>query len=262
MTVSSETPEPKFPPGVPPASPSADSTAPRVIRVRLPAAPPYVVYAIMALTVLVYLLQMLSQFLFGVDLPVAYGVKYGQFIAEGQVWRLLTPLFLHGGIWHIGFNMYALYVLGPSLERFLGHVRFLLLYLLAGFGGNLLSLYLTPEPSLGASTAIFGLIAAQAILVYQNRFLFPNPNQAIGSMMRLAILNFLIGLSPGIDNWGHLGGFLGGGAYAWFASPVFKVVPTPFGEVLQDVRDERTWWGAAAWIGAVMALLTAVWMVL
>ncbi len=250
---------------IPPVNPPAASEQgappdPRVVKVRLPVTRPWGVYAILGVTVAVYVLQVLSKFLLGGDLPLAYGVKYGPFIAAGQVWRMVTPLFLHGGIWHIGFNMYALYVLGPGLERFLGHTRFLLLYLLAGIGGNLLSLYLTPAPSLGASTAIFGLIAAQAILVYRNRFLFPNPEKAIGSMLQLALINFLIGLTPGIDNWGHLGGFLGGGVYAWFAAPMFQVVITPQGPALQDVLEKRIWWTTAAWVGALMAFGTVLWI--
>ena len=84
------------------------------------------------------------------------GAKVNELILAGQVWRLITPILLHASILHIGFNMYALFVIGPQLERFYGHGRFLLLYLIAGFTGNVLSFVLSPNPSLGASTSVLG----------------------------------------------------------------------------------------------------------
>jgi rhomboid protease GluP len=88
------------------------------------------------------------------------------------LWRLFTPLLLHGSIAHIGFNMYALFIIGPGLERYYGHLRFLVLYLLAGFAGNVFSFLFTPALSVGASTAIFGLVAAQGVFLYRHRQLF------------------------------------------------------------------------------------------
>jgi len=108
---------------------------------------PGVTYALIGLTVLVYLLQILSQSLFGqnMDLPFIYGGKINSQILQGQVWRLITPILLHGSLLHIGFNMYALYSIGPSLEKAYGHGRFLLLYLLGGFAGNTISFLLSPQ---------------------------------------------------------------------------------------------------------------------
>ena len=122
---------------------------------------PIVTYVLVALTVAIYLLQMGTNALFHVDLPAALGMKVNQYIMAGQLWRLLTPMFLHGSILHIGFNMYALVVIGSGLERRFGNWRFLLLYVLGSFGGNVFSFMLSPNPSLGASTSIFGLLGAQ-----------------------------------------------------------------------------------------------------
>lgn len=177
-------------------------------------------YILVGVTVLIYLLQLLSQWLWGFDVPVVLGVKANELIVKGQWWRLVTPIFLHGSPFHIFLNMYALLILGPGLERYYGRLRFLTLYLLAGFAGNATSFFFSPHDSLGSSTAIFGLIGAQAIFIYQNRQLFGGQAmRALFNVLFVALINFIIGLLPMIDNWGHLGGFLGGGLFAWIAGP-------------------------------------------
>jgi rhomboid protease GluP len=160
----------------------------------------------------------------GGDIPVCYGLKVNALIRDGQWWRLLAPVLLHGSILHIGFNMYALFILGPELENLFGHRAFLALYLAAGFAGFVVSFLMTPANSLGASTAIFGLLAAQGVFVYRNKRIFGRRATTIlRSILNIAVINFIIGLSPLIDNWGHLGGFLGGGLFALIASPDFRI---------------------------------------
>ncbi len=136
---------------------------PGPISLRLPSTPPRVTYAILGLTIFVYLLQTASNFLLGYDLPLMLGAKSGDLIRQGQIWRLITPVLLHGSLLHIGFNMYALFSFGTGLERRFGHLRFLVLYLLAGFSGNVLSFLFTSGISVGSSTSIFGLIVAEGI---------------------------------------------------------------------------------------------------
>jgi len=123
-----------------------------------------------------YLLQLVSVSLYGyandaaqMDWLELYGSKINELIRAGQVWRLLTPVLLHASIPHILFNMYALLVIGVGLERYFGHGRYLLLYVLGGFTGNVLSFLLSSGYSVGASTAIFGLIGAEGVFLYQNR---------------------------------------------------------------------------------------------
>ncbi len=211
----------------------------------LPPIKPWVTYVMMGLTVLIYGLQSLSTYLTGYDLPYVLGGKVNSLILQGQVWRLLTPILLHGSILHIGFNMYALYIFGPSLERYYGHWRYLLLYLLGGYCGNVLSFLLSANPSIGASTAIFGLVAAEAVFIYCNRMLFGQ--RARGMLINLAVVvvvNLLLGLQPGIDNWGHLGGLIGGLVFAWVAGPNYKVQPSSTGLELKDVHSKHeAWWG-------------------
>ncbi|MFN2145231.1 MAG: rhomboid family intramembrane serine protease [Anaerolineales bacterium] len=181
---------------------------------------PYVTYGIIALTVLVYLVQMATQYFLKVDLPALYMIKYNPYIDSGQVWRLITPVLLHGSIMHIGFNMYAVYILGRGLEDFYGHGRFLLLYLLAGFTGTTMSYLLTANPSLGASTATFGLLLAYGVLGYHNRKVFgENSRRIVNNVIQVGLINIVLGLSPGIDNWGHIGGAIGGALLAWFGGP-------------------------------------------
>lgn len=186
---------------------------------------PVVVYTILGLTVLVFLAQLASEALLGgIDLPAALGMKVNALILRGELWRLLTPMLLHGSILHIGFNMYALYAFGPGLEHHYGKARFITLYILAGFAGNVVSFLFSPANSLGSSTAIFGLLGAEGVFLYQNRAIFGNQaRQALTQIMVIAGINLFIGLSPGIDNWGHIGGLLGGVAFAWLAGPLLDV---------------------------------------
>lgn len=191
----------------------------------MPVSKPYATYTLIAVTVVIYLLQTLTLNLYGFDLPAQLGLKYGPSIRDGQLWRLITPLFLHGSMLHIGFNMYALYSFGRGMESRFGRMRFLALYFLSGFAGNVFSFVLTPEASLGASTAVFGLLAAEAVFLFQNRAILRNQaRSAITSLIYMAGLNLMIGFSVnGVDNWGHIGGMLGGLLFAWFGGPIWKV---------------------------------------
>jgi rhomboid protease GluP len=196
-----------------------------------------VTMGLIALTVLVFLLQSLSSYVVGYDLPEYWFAKVNEFILQGQLWRLVTPILLHGSVLHILMNMYALFIIGPVIERSYGKVRFLVLYLLAGVFGNVLSFLFTSEPSLGASTSIFGLIAAQAIYVYRNRVFFGRAAQPM--LINIAIIIFInlaIGFIPGIDYWGHLGGLIGGLIFAWLAGPVYQAVESPFGTALVEKK--------------------------
>jgi rhomboid protease GluP len=196
---------------------------PERIAVKLPDEKPIVTYSIMGITIVVYLLQMISQSLLGIDLPAELGMKVNELIAGGQFWRLITPVLLHGSIMHIGFNMYALYLFGGRLERYFGHGRFLTMYLISGFAGNVISMMFTESPSLGASTAVFGLLGAQGVFIYQNRALFGNQTQqALQSIIMVALINLFIGLSPGIDNWGHIGGLVAGVIFTWLGGPLLS----------------------------------------
>ncbi|MBA3075566.1 MAG: rhomboid family intramembrane serine protease [Anaerolineae bacterium] len=215
---------------------------------RTKAKKPLVTYIILGVTILMFALQYLSQtFLSGMDLPFVLGGKINEMILRGQIWRLLTPMLLHGGLLHLAFNMYALFIIGRGLEHFYGHWRYLVLYLIAGYTGNVLSFLFSANPSLGASTAIFGLAAAQGVLILKNRKLFGNKSQSMLINLGLVLaINLSLGFSAnsGIDYWGHIGGLVGGAIFAWVAGPKFMVkANNENGIELVDMigRDELRW---------------------
>ncbi|HSM24647.1 MAG TPA: rhomboid family intramembrane serine protease [Anaerolineaceae bacterium] len=205
-----------------------------------PAKKPLVTYAILGVTVAIFLLQLFTQNTMGIDLPAIYLAKYNQLILSGEIWRLISPVLVHGSFAHIAFNMYALFIFGRNLEYQYGHGRFLLLYLLGGFAGNVVSFVLTPNPSLGASTAIFGMLAAQGVFIYRNRRFFGNRARPILSNIIFILgINLVLGLSPMIDNWGHLGGLIGGLVFAWTAGPLWEMRADLQGYRLVD--QQETW---------------------
>jgi membrane associated rhomboid family serine protease len=131
-------------------------------------------------------------------------------VAHGEWWRLFTSAFLHYGIFHIGFNMYALYVIGPPLEAALGRLRYATLYVLAGVGGALLSVALGPigEQAAGASGAIFGVFGAFYVVARHRKI------QTNGIVITIVVnLIFTFAISN-IDWRAHVGGLITGGLIA------------------------------------------------
>lgn len=224
---------------------------PRPVRLRVATVSPVVTYVLLGLTVFVFLGQLGTQLLLGRDYALLLGAKVNSAIAQGQWWRLVTPIFLHAGLLHIGFNMYALYVIGPEVEGPLGHARFLFLYMHAGVAGVLLSLVMSAKPSVGASGAIFGLVAAQAVYLYRHRDAFGElGRRRFMNIVMVMLINLAIGASAAqIDNWGHLGGLLGGAGVAWALGPRLTVVTDPVTGGLR-VADKTT--PVQRWIAAIL----------
>ena len=127
-------------------------------------------------------------------------------VSEGAYWQLLTSMFAHVEIWHIGFNMLVLWFLGPQLEAVLGRARFLALYLVSGLAGSVFVYWFSGEntSTLGASGAIFGLMGALLVVAYKVR---GNVQSILGWLAINAVFTLLF---PGVSWQGHLGGFLGG----------------------------------------------------
>lgn len=163
---------------------------------------PVVTYTLIALNVLGFLLQhTIPGFTARFALtPLAVAV-------EGQYDRLITSAFLHYGLMHILFNMYALYVLGPPLEQHLGRWRFISLYGLSALGGSVLVYLLSvpTAPTAGASGAIFGLFAATLVA---SRRLNLDVRWLVGLIAVNLVITFLV---PGISWQGHVGGLITGG---------------------------------------------------
>lgn len=190
------------------AKTSASNQPRTVAGARLTNRQPVITQALIAINLAVYALQLINPNL----------VNFGLFVpiwGAAEPWRFLTAAFLHSGLWHIGFNMYALYLVGPSLELVLGRARYLTLYLLAALGGSVMVLLLADPlgPSwrtavVGASGAVFGLFGALALTM---RRLKRSDSQILLIIALNVVLGFVI---PGISWEGHLGGLLTGGVLA------------------------------------------------
>jgi len=244
----------------PPSQPRP-APPPGTVPVSMPATPPRVTYAILGITVVAYLIQLLTQYIYGYDLAVGLGAKANDAIRAGQLWRFFTPMLLHGSLIHIGFNMYALYIFGIGLERRYGHGRFLLLYVLSGFAGAVFSFLFTSAYSIGASGAIFGLVAAEGIFLIQNRRLFGSRARgALNNVIFVVAINLFLGLQPGIDNWGHIGGMMGGLIFAWFAGPHWEVQGIAPNLHIEDLREPRDVIVGVAVVTIIFCTLAAIGM--
>ena len=135
-------------------------------------------------------------------------------LADGDLWRLVTPLLVHANVLHIFFNMYALWIAGPLVEGIYGSVRLLAMYILCGVAGSVASLVFTAGPSVGASGAIFGLFGVLFAAMRTHQPLVDRRARALTTQIgMLIVINLLIGfglLGGIVDNAAHVGGLLAG----------------------------------------------------
>ncbi|WP_435302718.1 rhomboid family intramembrane serine protease [Ligilactobacillus cholophilus] len=164
---------------------------------------------LIAINIIIFLLMTIDGGSTSANVLISFGAKDNLLIADGQFWRLFTAMFLHIGFQHIVLNMVTLYFLGSQIEYIFGSIRFLIIYLISGIGGNIVSFALSPSISAGASTAIFGLFGAYLALgleFKQNPYIQTVAKQ----FFILVILNLISDLSGSIDIWGHIGGLITG----------------------------------------------------
>jgi rhomboid protease GluP len=215
-------------------------------------------FSLIGFTVLIYLAQEISVQLLGDDLVLYYGAKINEAIYAGEVWRFITPIFVHGGIWHIFVNMYSLYALGPTVEGFFNTPRMLVIYFFSGISGVIFSLAFSPNPSVGASGAIFGLLGSLGAFLFLHKdYLGVAGRTYLRQIVIVALLNLGLGLAPNIDNWGHLGGLLAGVALTWFLGPRFKAGWVSDNEPVKMV-EQRPWsevWSRTIPAATVIVLL-------
>jgi rhomboid protease GluP len=176
-----------------------------------------VTYGLVVICVLVYLTTAIDTgLLFGFDGPslVRLGSNFGPYTADGDWWRLLTSMFLHLGLIHLAFNMWALASFGPLVERLYGSVTYLVIYMVAGLAGALASISWRPEiNSIGASGAIFGILGALIAAQLRNARTIP---ESVLKPLRNSSIIFIgcalfAGLaSKGVDNAAHIGGMAAG----------------------------------------------------
>lgn len=143
------------------------------------------------------------------------GASYTPLVRDqGEVYRLFTSMFLHFGISHLANNMLVLFVLGSRLERVTGKIRFLIIYLLGGFAGNVFSMLMELRSqeyavSAGASGAVFAVMGAMIYIVVRNRGCLED--LSMRQILVMAVFSLYFGLtSSGVDNSAHIGGMISG----------------------------------------------------
>jgi rhomboid protease GluP len=177
---------------------------------------------ILGINVAVFLLGMVP----GGSSITNFCANLGELTFSGEWWRLLTSVFVHGGLFHIAFNMWCLWNLGQLCESLYGRWTYAAIYLICGVGASLASAAWHPDtPSVGASGAIFGL--AGALIAAFKLGEFSIPRSALSGTMRslgaFVVYNLIFGaIIPGIDNTAHIGGLITGlivGALIAFIAP-------------------------------------------
>ena len=184
---------------------------------------PVVTYSLMGINILLFL----AMYFWGNGSEDAltllkFGANYAPLVKMGEYYRLITAGFLHIGIFHLFFNMYALYIVGSQLEGFIGKTKFIIIYFGSMITGNLMgSLFLGSSISAGASGAIFGLFGALLYFGYHYRVYLGN--MMTSQIIPVLILNFLLGfMIKGIDLASHIGGFIGGLLLLWALGVTYK----------------------------------------
>lgn len=171
-----------------------------------------VTFSIIVINIAIYILTAYFSRSFNIDIWVLifFGAKVNELISQGQFYRFITSAFLHGNLMHVFFNMYALFNIGGLIEKVLGKKSFLVIYFFSAFSSSFLSYSFNPSVSVGASGAVFGLLGALVVLS-----LLGNENINKGLLYNILIIiaiNLVIGFAGRniIDNFGHIGGLIGG----------------------------------------------------
>jgi membrane associated rhomboid family serine protease len=236
---------------------------------------PLVVWGLIAINVIVFVIDLAvsapadSPFRgLGVGALTADGALVPAFVAQGEWWRLITHAFLHAGVLHIAFNMYALYLIGPVIEQIYGHLETLVIYMLCALGGGVLTVVTNqPNYTVGASGAIFGLFGL-GFAVWRFRRLVLNPqSRAILSQIGLLIvINLAITFAvPGISWTGHIGGLAVGLVIGVLVPPasgttLAGMFRTPDGRSLQSAFPLRLRVGIYLLILAVLVGAVVWWV--
>ncbi|OIW03970.1 hypothetical protein TanjilG_30246 [Lupinus angustifolius] len=148
-------------------------------------------------------------------------------VDKHQAWRLLSCIWLHGGVVHLLANMLSLVFIGIRLEQEFGFVRIGFLYLISGFGGSLLSaLFIQSGISVGASGALFGLLGGMLSELLINWTIYANKFAALLTLIVIVVINLAVGILPHMDNFAHIGGFISGFllGFVFLIRPQFKWV--------------------------------------
>lgn len=166
-----------------------------------------VVSVIIAINLIIFLLDFVPAI---GSLIYENGVFVNFLVANGEIWRIVTAVFLHGGFLHLLFNMFSLFLFGPELEKIVGKARFITIYLIAGIVGNMATFLIQPPyyASLGASGAIFGIFGAFGALIYYTRRTMPMLRQMILPIIVISVI--MTFLQSNVNATAHIGGLVAG----------------------------------------------------
>lgn len=177
---------------------------------------------LMIINIIVFALMTLNGGSESIDNLIRFGANSKILVAHGEWWRLFTASFIHIGFFHILFNMYFFYSLGPLFERLFGSFNFLIIYLISGIFGNLLSFaFGSPYTvSAGASTSLYGMLglAIGLMATYRNDEIIRSFGASFISVVAINLIYSL--LAPGVGVYGHLGGFFAG----FFLAGIFPII--------------------------------------
>ncbi|XP_015871232.1 RHOMBOID-like protein 5 [Ziziphus jujuba] len=185
-------------------------------------------------------------------------------VKDGQAWRLLSCMWLHAGVIHIVSNMFSLLFIGIRLEQEFGFFRIGLLYVLAGFGGSLMScinLDIAGKPTLsvGASGALFGLLGAMLSELFTNWTIYANKCAALLTLIVIIAINLAFGFLPHVDNSAHIGGFISGFflGFILLVRPQYGYVSRRYIPAGYDIKrkSKYKWYQYILWFLALIALI-------
>jgi rhomboid protease GluP len=164
---------------------------------------------------------------------------------QHEYWRLLTATFLHGGLIHLFVNAIGIFIIGKQTEYVYGTLRFVAVYFVSGLAGSLMSYAFNPVPAVGASGALFGIVGALAVFFYTTRNILGEFSRSqLQSVIVLVVLNIFFGLSTsGIDNFGHIGGLIGGLLSGWMLVPRYHIDDRFTPPVLMKKNPNLGWVG-------------------
>ncbi|KAK7381104.1 hypothetical protein VNO78_33628 [Psophocarpus tetragonolobus] len=165
------------------------------------------------------------------SIPLLYGAKINHLIMVGEWWRLVTPMFLHAGIFHMALSCWALVTFGPQVCKGYGSFTFFLIYILGGVACNFTSFLHTPDPTVGGTGPVFAIIGAWFMYQIQNKDVIAS--DASESLFQKAViitaLAFILSHFGPIDEWSHFGAAFTGMAYGFLTSPILELNDTSSG---------------------------------
>jgi len=167
---------------------------------------------------------------------IRFGALFREFVFAGEVWRMVSCAFLHIGILHLLVNSYTLYQLGTFIEKFFGRSKLVITYVITTITSSSLSLLFSSSISAGASGALFGLTGLLLGNAWAKKTYVPDLPIDERQLIPFVFYNLWYGMmSPGIDNWAHIGGLLGGITLGYILDPSNSFDPSKWKRIIPDI---------------------------